>query len=408
MADIRKLGSTANIVRLLLTKSTDGTPFTGASNASSGLIVSTIADNEAAAVAYTVAGSNVETITTIGAWSAPTTGKCRFKEVDATNHPGLYELHFSDSRFSVSNARRLIITISGVTGLFSANYEIQLTQADVYDATSLGLSRLDAAVTSRMASYTQPTGFLAATFPSGTIANTINITAASGVTVSTNNDKTGYALSSAAVQAIWDALTSALTAVGSIGKLLVDNINATIGSRSTYAGSDTSGTTTLLSRIVGTLATGTHNPQSGDAYARLGATPPTAATIAAAVWDLTVSGHTTSGTFGAAMNAAGSSGDPWSTSLPGSYAAGTAGYIVGTNLNAQVSAIKSKTDNLPVDPADASDVASAFSAVNSTLTVIAGYVDTLETEVAKVIKTGQQFTATDGTGSKNVTFTRVI
>lgn len=34
--------------------------------------------------------------------------------------------------------------------------------------------------------------------------------------------KTGYALSAAGVQAIWDALTSALTTVGSIGKRLVD------------------------------------------------------------------------------------------------------------------------------------------------------------------------------------------
>ena len=52
-----------------------------------------------------------------------------------------------------------------------------------------------------------------------------------GVTVTTNNDKTGYGLSASAIQAIWDALTSALTTVGSIGKLLVDNINATISSR---------------------------------------------------------------------------------------------------------------------------------------------------------------------------------
>ncbi len=36
---------------------------------------------------------------------------------------------------------------------------------------------------------------------------------------------------------------------------------------STYDGSDTSGTTTLLSRVVGTIATGTHYPQSGDTYA---------------------------------------------------------------------------------------------------------------------------------------------
>ena len=55
-----------------------------------------------------------------------------------------------------------------------------------------------------------------------------------GVTVTTNNDKTGYALSSAGIQAIWDVLTSALTTVGSIGKLIVDNINATISSRSSH------------------------------------------------------------------------------------------------------------------------------------------------------------------------------
>ena len=46
--------------------------------------------------------------------------------------------------------------------------------------------------------------------------------------------KTGYALSSAGVQAIWDALTSALTAVGSVGKIIVDNLNATVSSRSSH------------------------------------------------------------------------------------------------------------------------------------------------------------------------------
>lgn len=54
--------------------------------------------------------------------------------------------------------------------------------------------------------------------------------------------------------------------------------------------------------------------------------------IAAATWDLATSGHTTSGSFGAAMNAAGSAGDPWATSLPGSYGSGTAGKIVGDGV----------------------------------------------------------------------------
>lgn len=88
-------------------------------------------------------------------------------------------------------------------------------------------------------------------------------------------------LSANGVQAIWDALTSALTTVGSIGKRIADYLDAAVSSRSTYAGGDTPGTETLLSRIIGTLASGTHQPQSGDAYARLGA--PGGASIAADV-----------------------------------------------------------------------------------------------------------------------------
>lgn len=39
---------------------------------------------------------------------------------------------------------------------------------------------------------------------------------------------------------------------------------------STYAGTDTAGTTTLLSRVVGTIASGTHTAQTGDSFAYLG------------------------------------------------------------------------------------------------------------------------------------------
>lgn len=51
--------------------------------------------------------------------------------------------------------------------------------------------------------------------------------------------------------------------------------------------------------------------------------------LAAGVLDATASEHNTAGTIGNKINAAASAGDPWSTDLPGSYAAGTAGYIVG-------------------------------------------------------------------------------
>ncbi len=67
--------------------------------------------------------------------------------------------------------------------------------------------------------------------------------------------KTGYALSAAGVQTIWDALTSALTTVGSIGKKLADWV---VGTIDTYTG---------------------NTKQTGDAYARLGA--PAGASVSA-------------------------------------------------------------------------------------------------------------------------------
>jgi hypothetical protein len=53
----------------------------------------------------------------------------------------------------------------------------------------------------------------------------------------------------------------------------------TVATRTLTSISDSSGITTLLSRIIGTLASGTHTAQSGDAFARLGA--PVGASISA-------------------------------------------------------------------------------------------------------------------------------
>lgn len=114
----------------------------------------------------------------------------------------------------------------------------------------------------------------------------------------------GVTLAASAITAIWAALTSALTTVGSIGKLLVDNIDATISSRLATAG-----------------------------YTA----PPSVGAIADQVWDEALAGHVSAGSTGEALSNASSAGDPWGTALPGAYGAGTAGNIVGNNLNATVS-----------------------------------------------------------------------
>lgn len=337
-----------------------------------------------------------------------------------------------------------------------------------------------------------------------TIANTdIKIWKAGATTLANKNSGGGTHISNGIYYAVLDA-----TDTNTIGPLVIfchvsgalavrvecrvldeavyDSLYGTTA-LSTYAGGDTSGTTTLLSRVVGTLASGTHTPQTGDAFARLGApagasvsadllaidnfvddlesrigTPsnlgsgatlaanlvdieaqtddigvagagltnigtiatvttltnlptipanwltaaglatdavteiqsglstltqanirtavglasanldtqldalPTAAENADAVWDEATSGHATAGSTGKALTDAGSAGDPWSTALPGAYGAGTAGQIIGDNINAaissrasqasldtlddyvdtEVAAIKAKTDQL--------------------------------------------------------------
>jgi hypothetical protein len=72
----------------------------------------------------------------------------------------------------------------------------------------------------------------------GQLQAVLDDTGTAGVVVAAAS-KSGYSLSAAGIQAIWDALTSALTTASSIGKLLVDNINATISSRATQTSVDT-------------------------------------------------------------------------------------------------------------------------------------------------------------------------
>jgi hypothetical protein len=141
----RKRSSTSNILRTTLRNSSTGAGLTGLTSASSGLIISTICDNEATATAYTAAGSTIESITTLGTFAAPTATKCRFKEVDSTNHPGLYEFQFADARFAVASSKVLRVTISGATSLLSKDIVVQLTAVDPDSATNFGLSALPTA-----------------------------------------------------------------------------------------------------------------------------------------------------------------------------------------------------------------------------------------------------------------------
>ncbi len=88
-------------------------------------------------------------------------------------------------------------------------------------------------------------------------------------------DKTGFSLSTGGIQAIWDALTSVLTTASSIGKLLVDNVNATISSRmATYTQptgflaatfpTTVASTTNITAGTITTTTNLTNAPTAGD------------------------------------------------------------------------------------------------------------------------------------------------
>jgi hypothetical protein len=85
------------------------------------------------------------------------------------------------------------------------------------------------------------------------------------------------------------------------------------------------------------------------AQAPTGGSAPTVGQIADGVWDELLSGHAISGSTGEALSAAGTAGDPWTTALPGAYGAGTAGKIIGDNVNATISSRATQTSVDTID-----------------------------------------------------------
>lgn len=144
-----------------------------------------------------------------------------------------------------------------------------------------------------------------------------------------------------------------------------------------------------ISLSSGAVTVGTNNDKTGytastvsdkTGYALADSTSD--AVIADAVWNALTASYGSAGTYGEALEAAGAGADPWLTALPGSYGAGTAGYLIGTNLNAPVGtvdtvvdAIKAKTDNLPASPAATGDAMTLASGAVSATAVADGAID---------------------------------
>lgn len=179
-----------------------------------------------------------------------------FIEIDSTNLPGWYEIGVPDAAIA-SGSDSVVMMLHGVTNMAPLPLEIQLVSYNPNDAAALGLTNLDAAISTRLASA--------------------SISLSSGkVTVGTNDDKTGYALSVSGVAAIWDALTSGIVTAGSIGKRIVDYLTGDIFAR---IGSNGSGLTSIGDTRLANLDATVSSRLSSASYSA----PPSASTIASQV-----------------------------------------------------------------------------------------------------------------------------
>ena len=148
---------------------------------------------------------------------------------------GSFSIEARSALMPTTAARTIDVTATGAAGIDWANVENPTTALNL-SATNIDVDQVVASVSGAVGSVTGAVGSVTGNV-GGNVAGSVN-----SVT-------TGVTLAASAVQAIWDALTTALTTVGSIGKLLVDNVNATISSRSSHSAADVwaSATRTLTS-----------------------------------------------------------------------------------------------------------------------------------------------------------------
>ncbi len=146
----RKRGATSVMIRVFIPNNsvTTGAGLTGLTNVSTNLTIAYIRELDSASTSYT--GANIEAQTTIGTFQAPSTSaKIRFKVVDATNFPGVYELQFHDSATAFGTgdtSQHISINIyeASTTALLIGPNMIQipLVPWDPTDSVRMGLTAL--------------------------------------------------------------------------------------------------------------------------------------------------------------------------------------------------------------------------------------------------------------------------
>jgi hypothetical protein len=257
-----------------------------------------------------------------------------------------------------TNGNDISLIFTG-TGAMPVVINFVTTAADPTSATSFGLTNLDAAVTSRMATYTQPTGFLAATFPT-TVASTTNITAGTVTTatnVTTVNGLAAGVITAASIAA--DAITDAKVAsdvtiasvTGAVGSVTgaVGSVTGSVGSVTGAVGSVTGNVGGSVASVTAGVTVTTNNDKTG--YALSG------------TQTFNVTGNITGSLSGSVGSVTGLTAANLDVAVSTRLA--SAGYTAPDNSS--VTAIKAKTDSLTFSKANELD-ANVKSVAGTTVT----------------------------------------
>lgn len=200
---------------------------------------------------------------------------------------------------------------TGITGFndITSQSVWDVLAANVTAVNSIGVqlkTNIDAAISSRMATFTYTTPPTAASISTAVWTEPIPGSFAAGSAGSKLN-------SASSAGDPWATALPGAYGAGTAGNILGNRLDAAITTR---------------------LASASYT------------TPPTAAAIATQVWSEALPGTYTSGQAGFKLNAAGTAADPWATVLPGAYGVNTAGNIIGNRLDTNVGSRSTLTDAL--------------------------------------------------------------
>lgn len=284
-------GTSSKIIEVILRDSTTGAGKTA------------VAYTDVTA-SYVREGSTRTAITLAAGTAGDAYSSGKWCEVDAANCPGLYQLHLPDA--ALATGVNAVTTTLIATGVIDKVVRISLLDVDLRDATDAGLSNLDAAISSR------------STFNS----------ASDQVTVSTNNDKTGYSISGTktTLDDLNDIAASAIVSGGAIttsgGAVSNVTLVATTTTNTDMRGTDNAFLAASAPANFGSLGinasghllrtvlndTTTTNTDMVDisslaTSAEISALNDLSTTdVENSVWDAAYASHTTAGTFGKLMD----------------------------------------------------------------------------------------------------------